>query len=350
MKTNVNLSILPAGSKEKGSSRIRVYYLLDELSKYFEKLFLDNNFNKNADIVVFQKFINLDLLLKYRKKNVYTVFDVDDLFENTYDMVRFSDLVIVSTQFLKEKLSSLNENIIVVPNCLDIEDYNIPLKQNRNNTEKKLCWYGWEINSYILDKLNIRNLVTTISNVGDIKYSKDTIDDNIQLFDYVIIPQEKNEHTLSKTHCRLLKSLYLGVPVIASDMPEYRSLLKELDISEDYILKDLEQFKPTIKHILSGNITLKDIDFEKVRSKIIDNYSKEKIANSYAKAIKNSFQNRNLSNMQNLTFALSDYLRKKHIFNIINSFFSIQSNKKFLITEKKITLLGIKIKFKIKTK
>ena len=335
------LYFITNSSIQLGSSRIRVYNLLESLKNYFKYVFL--NEDSLADIIVFQKIVDLKTLKKYRNKGLYTCYDIDDLYPNTYSMVKYVDLVIVSTEYLKTQLEKFNKNIIVIPNSIDIENYSIPLKNINNSKNPSFCWYGWSNNSYILDKLNIRDLVTTISDNGDIQYNVFDIDKTLQNFDYVIIPQEKTPHTLSKTHCRFLKSLYLGIPTIVSDMPEYVKLAEEINYPKEYVVTNINDFKVLINEISSGKISLPTIDFTSIRKKILQKYAKEIIAQEFAHNIIYKYQTKNIIQMQDKTKSLQRYLLFSLIKNFLFNILSIQKNQKNHIV---ISILGIKIKFK----
>lgn len=297
---DLRINIFLQNEREMGSSRIRFFNLLSKLKKLFATVFIASD--KSADIIIFQKINCKKKLLSAKKSGIFCCFDIDDYFPEMFDdMIKYSDLVITSTEYLREKLLKLNKNVIVIPNSLDVDDYNIPLASRGKNEETKFCWYGWSANSYILDKLNLRDLVTTISDVGDIKYDINTIDEEIQKFDYVIIPQEQNEHTLAKTHCRMLKALYLGVPVIFSNMPEYVKLAEELGYPKEYMIEDNTKFREFLIAVKEGKIKLPDINFSIVRRRILTFYSKLVIAELLQKHLKEQY---------------SDFKRKKDLFPV----------------------------------
>ncbi|MBP0600730.1 glycosyltransferase [Herbaspirillum sp. LeCh32-8] len=112
----------------------------------------DNNIDlemlKSADLVVFQRYtpglLSTDKLASILALCKKTVYDTDDLLHEIPDyhpqaasargwkegieyMARRADAVVVSTPFLKEKLSLLNRNVHVMPNYLDYDMFYRPV-------------------------------------------------------------------------------------------------------------------------------------------------------------------------------------------------------------------------------
>ena len=286
-------------NKNVGSARIRVFNLVPMLENYFESVEVIPNEDAviadDTDIVIFQKTVDYELLYECRKKGIYTCFDIDDLFPQYKKMIKYVDLVIVSTEHLRKKLLKYNKNIIVIPNTLDVEDINIRIKSQKENPDKEVSfgWYGWARNSKVLQKIGIRQDVRVISEYGDIFYDSETIDEDLLRFDYIVIPQNKTEHNLCKTHCRFLKAVYLGIPCIVSDMPEYVKLAQEINYPKEYIITDLDEFKPLLEKIKNHEITLPEFDFEQARKVIIQNYGPQSIAEIFYKKITENYILRN---------------------------------------------------------
>ena len=336
MSQNLKLNFITKSDVSFGSARIRVFNIVKHLKGFFENVEILNDFNKEADIVVFQKTIDYELLFEYRKNKIFTCLDIDDFYPNFIGMVKYVDLVIVSTDYLKKVLSKYNKNIIVVPNSLDM---------NKNNNQNiSIGWYGWSVNSKILNNLNIRDDVTVISDNGDIIYNSESIDTDLQKFDYIIIPQDKTKHTLCKTNCRFLKALYLGIPCIVSDMPEYLKLVEEINYPQEYILKNLDDFKPLIQQLKNNELTLPNIDFDNIRKIILNNYSASNIANIFYHKIIEKYNSRKDLSEKLKTIKLFFY--HKHF---LKKIFSVKNK---VSTEAKpykvITILGIKINIKLK--
>ena len=174
--------------------------------------------------------------------NKFIIFDIDDLFlDERLNFVINSDFTITSCQYMKEQYLKYNDNIGVLDGTPDVIDEDMPIgKYDLKNP--KIGWFGTSVNYKILKFKNIRN-VTTITKNGDIEWSLDTVDKNIQKFDLVVLPQLKNPQGLAKDNCRMLKTLYLGIPALISDIPEYVRLAEFLNYPKEFIVKDDEDFK-----------------------------------------------------------------------------------------------------------
>ena len=159
------------------SSYIRLLSPLNEISNDFSIRIIDNdsdsqfyndllNNNKILDVLILQRDIidkaNLDsdliksLFKILKKNNIKIIFDIDDdllnidkthvdydKYSNLKDILEFiitqSDLITVSTEYLKNQLIELNKNIIIIPNTL-----------------LKL----WDLNQKQINKLNSRETIT----------------------------------------------------------------------------------------------------------------------------------------------------------------------------------------------
>lgn len=338
---NIKINFITQFDEKIGSTRIRIYNLLPYLRKLYSQVFVNADIY-SADIIIFQKTINYNLLYKAKKLGKFICFDIDDLIPKMYTMIKYVDLVIVSTEYLKQELLKYNSNIIVIPNSLDIEKYEIPLKQYYNFEKPNIGWFGWHNNSYILDILNIRNLVTVLSDQSNTKYNVQTIDEDLKLFDFIIIPQEKNPNTLSKTNCRFLKAIYLGIPTFISDMPEYIKLAKQIDYPEKFIVKNIFEFKDIILKLKDNSFDVPSLNFNKIRKIILEKYSAETIADIFFNNLNQKYNTRNTNTIRN----------KKNEFYILflclKSFpaklFSIKNDKQKIY--KIITILGFSIKIK----
>jgi hypothetical protein len=257
-----------------GGSRIRLYNVV----KYLTEEGVDVNINGNIfkhDINIFRKSIpRRKLILRFLLSKILrkvTVFDIDDYIPKFFPFVKLADIVVVSTEYLCSRLKRYNRNVFIIENSLDIDDYDVEYKIIYNES-KKVCWYGNNDNSYILKKWGIQS-VDVISEKGDVKWEKETIDKTLLSYDLVIIPQEENVITLSKTHCRLLKALYLGIPVLVSNMPEYTRLLILLHIDDKYVVYDKNDWNKKIEDVKANYENYKLHDIFILRKKILDSYS-----------------------------------------------------------------------------
>ena len=263
----------------RGSTRIRVLNLVQALKQRGCECEINGENFEGYDAIIFQKTplsLNFkEAIQKARRKNIPIVFDLDDYMEEYLPLLKYYDLIIVSTEYLKNICLKYHPNVEVVPNCLDVDDINIPLK--KDNKHQTAVWYGYSLNSYILKLWDIKGIKKISEKNCDIVYDAAKIDSQLQKFDLVIIPQEKNALTLSKTHCRMLKAIYLGVPCLISDMPVYLNLAEELGFPKEFIVHNNNEWNKKIADFKAGRLKF-DFDFVAARQKIMEKYSADKIA------------------------------------------------------------------------
>lgn len=264
---------------KRGSTRIRVLNLVQALKQRGCECEINGENFEGYDAIIFQKTqlsLNFkEAIQKARRKNIPIVFDLDDYMEEYLPLLKYFDLIIVSTEYLKNICLKYHPNVEVVPNCLDVDDINIPLKTN--NKHQTAVWYGYSLNSYILKLWDIKGIKKISEKNCDIIYDAAKIDKQLQKFDLIIIPQEKNALTLSKTHCRMLKAIYLGVPCLISDMPVYLNLAEELGFPKEFIVYNNNEWNKKIADFKAGRLKF-DFDFVAARQKIMEKYSADKIA------------------------------------------------------------------------
>lgn len=287
-RNQLKISFITTNSVTSGSARQRVYKLVNFFKENNQEISISVNENiENADILVLQKsnpVVLCDYLIKYYQKK-FIVFDIDDFHpKGEYDfLIKFSDLLIVGSEYLKAKFLPMNKNIFVLDDPIDVKDLNMQLKPSYNLSKPKLGWFGNTCNLDVLEKTGVKN-VTKITRGGDIEWSLDTIDENLQKFDVVLIPQEKSITGLAKGNCRMLKCIYLGIPALVSNLDAYVQLAKLIDYPVDFVIKDGANWNNRIDDIKNNKIKF-DFDFKKAREITIQNYGIEAFANQWLNSV-----------------------------------------------------------------
>lgn len=274
-KKILRFNFITQHTENLGSMRSRIISVSNYLLEKGYRSVINGNI-KEADIIIFQKG-NIDFIKKKfieaRKFGKFIIFDIDDWFDKVYDaIIRKSDLVFVGSSFLKRQWERLNKNIIVLDDPLDIKNIDIGLAQY-NLTNPKIGWFGNRENLAVLERTQIEG-ITKITRGGDIEWSIETIDENIQKFDLIVIPQDKSMYGCAKGNCRMLKALYLGVPVLVSDLEAYIDLANVLGYPQNFIMHDNENWSERIREIKSGKIEF-GFDFKLARQKILKYYGKK---------------------------------------------------------------------------
>ncbi len=289
----MKINFITFGDKDgkRGSTRIRVLNLMAALEKKgWTCAFNDENI-EGYDLLFFQKTtlrVKVKEIIKQaRLRKIPIILDLDDYSKLVLSPLKYFDMITVSTPYLKALCDPYHPNVVVIPNMLDMQNIDFPLKTD--NRHKNVVWYGYSQNSYILEKWNIEGVKRISDKKGDIPYKADKIDEQLQQFDMVVIPQEQNEKTLVKTHCRMLKALYLGLPCMVSDMPVYIELAKQLNFPENFIVSNPDEWNQKIKDFKAGKLKF-NFNFEKAREIIIQNYGAEAIVNIFQRTIEKFMQ------------------------------------------------------------
>lgn len=109
-----------------------------------------DNILKGVDVVIFQRMYGFninDLIEKIKKKKIRIAYDIDDDIWNvpvgnpaskgntaaTYqieNLLRVADVVTTTTPRLKKLLDKFNDNVVVIPNAVNIDKYNGDKKEN----------------------------------------------------------------------------------------------------------------------------------------------------------------------------------------------------------------------------
>lgn len=182
------------------SSYIRILSPLNELISDFQINIIDNetycrfvedlNKNKLLDIIIIQRDIidrakitlnELKILFKQLKtNNTKIIFDIDDDLLNIdkehVDYERYhklkktleflisnSDLITVSTKYLKQQLSEYNDNIIIIPNTLmKLWEYNASKSINNLKLKEKIRIGYFGTRSHKQDLLIIENAILNV--------------------------------------------------------------------------------------------------------------------------------------------------------------------------------------------
>jgi len=296
-----------------------------------------------ADIVVFhrpekQEYHNLAKLLKADGKKI--VVDNDDTFRiDSYHplmtftdekvnteiakrdsnikefMADIADLVTCSTETLANEYRSFNKNTIVLPNCVDPDDWDMPL---RNTGEKTRIGLVGSV-SFEFDYLHITNLIRELNldnsiqlvlfGLGDAEHRRknpevtkkfgeeyafwDTISNlewypwchikdypkrlNEARLDFMLIPRKDNYFNRCKSNIKFLEASMCEVPVIAQSFDG--APYEEITSDNGILIKDNSKWLEEIKK-LKENKELRVSMGKNAKEYVLKNYN---INNNYHK-------------------------------------------------------------------
>lgn len=158
-----------------------------------------------------------------------------------------ADLLTVSTEYLKKRLSSLNKNIVVVKNCVDPKFFS-----HKNNEDPVTLGYtgsgshqaDWKMIEPELERLRSENDNVKLKMLGPMQCR--TIDDQVnwveQLqhpkvladmgFSVGLAPLKDSLMNRSKSNLRWLEYSALSIPTVASDVVPFREVENIVRVSE----------------------------------------------------------------------------------------------------------------------
>jgi len=270
------------GDRTKASSRVRGYWVAEELRERGVKCSLECRHSKLAlllfalkipfyDMIVFQKSYSRwhCLLLRWAKlagKN--SVIDLDDApsrsdnpttLKNVEFMMRNVTTVTVGSGFLYDYASQYSDNVHLIPSCIRLKYYR-PLK-SRENTKDFIC-LGWIGNGkhYKEDLVSIlKGPLSAVAKLHPIKFKLigacgekelydafsgisglhlDFIDqinwsdpyavsETLLDVDIGLYPLLSNEFNKYKCGFKALEYMAMGIPVVSSNVAENRDIVHE---------------------------------------------------------------------------------------------------------------------------
>lgn len=271
-----------SGNKEKPSSRIHGFRLHEALiskniSSYidycpikssivdlpFDKVQIKEyvKFLKPREIVIIQKLHGpntIEFLDQLNEKEINSVYIDCDVPCKINEAKKVS-WVVASSEYLSQEYKKLG-----IKNVLCIEDAaEVFIKPHFNSSEMIKCvWFGlpgkqkWDSVVLLKNEINKASntvglncsLLTISSNrEADIKWSRNSFS-LINTFDIAVIPVFfDNKEAFSKSSNRVIQSMALGLPVLASPIPSYSKVIE--DGLNGYICNNLDDWINKLKYI-----------------------------------------------------------------------------------------------------
>ena len=286
-----------------------------------------------SDVVVFhrpddQERLQMAVKLKKAgKKIVYEnddTYNVDDgmtmgkFFKKSAGMldrfIRYADLVTTTTDFLADEYRKLNPNVVVLPNCVDPDDWDKPLRNKGNKV--RIGIIGSVANNG--DSEHIKDLLKELGNRDDVQlvmfglqpkksklikklyrkeyeyWSKINIEWHpvVPIYDYqdklnslkldiALIPRKDNYFNRCKSNIKFLECGMLEIPVVAQSFPDglspYDKDLK--DESLGLLATTENEFRNQLEKLIKDKSLRRQIG-KNAKKYVLKNYN---IKNNYKK-------------------------------------------------------------------
>jgi glycosyltransferase involved in cell wall biosynthesis len=300
---------------------------------------------QNADVVVFHRpedpsYFQLINLLRRDGKKI--VVDNDDTFKLTdfHPLAEFTpdgkhtdslkkrqdnidlgistaDLVTASTDFLAAEYRVLNDNVIVLPNCVDPDHWPEP---KRGNGKVRIGIVGSAAIEY--DYLHVKDIIRHLSwrddvemvmfGLGDKEHREknpivtkvfkdeyafwDEINPihfpwcknyeyqeklNEAMLDIMIIPRKDNYFNRCKSNVKFLEAAMLEIPIVAQSFPDgpYEEVTPDMGV----LIKDDKEWLPALNELIEDVEKRREMG-RKAKEYVLEHYDIKKHAHKWAEA------------------------------------------------------------------
>lgn len=201
---------------------------------------------KKYDVVVFQKvFAGMadQAMLYYKMQGVKIIYYVTDLVQGMDSTIFYSDRTIMSAPYTFNFIMQKHRNKIVI-----LKDaYESPKdfhKTKYETDEIKVLWFGTNrIFDYVekiatlIESYGFRVVMISDHPKADKQWKEKEIHKEIKDSDIVILPSPLDQFAMCKDENRLVQSMVIGIPCVASPIPAYVDLYDKFD-PHPFILTD----------------------------------------------------------------------------------------------------------------
>lgn len=270
-----------------------------------------------AHVIYFQKTSHWSTYLSAIVARVLgrgIVYDIDDSIHTQRRarwvdrFVRISDLVITGSEFLKEYASELNKNVEKVPTPIDMRECGKATKRGRNDNTV-IGWLGtspnlkyleivkgpleslgkkYDLTLRVVSDKGARGRIPKIENIDTelINWSLGSFLGNLQSFDIGIMPLEDNEWTRGKCAYKALEYMSQGIPVVASNVGENRIAIE--NGKTGFLASTDKEWVNSLDTLIKDENKRRKMG-EKGHTRIMKNYSLEKIGEKLSKILLKNF-------------------------------------------------------------
>jgi hypothetical protein len=241
------------GDIATASSRLRAWKLAEFLTEAGHSVLM--NGGDRCDVFVCQKTRPFESLWRLKTAGALTVYDLDDHFlltgpeghglkEEVVAFINAVDVVTVGSQRLLHAAKKYHPNVFRFENPVDVRT--TELIRAKTAKLKRIGWFGTPAGLVQLRAVNTTEPISTITRGGDIEFDLEAVDNTLIEFDLLLFPVQADEWNLAKNANRMVKALALGVPVLASAVPEHVHAAKRFGLDDRFLVREGEAWDAKI--------------------------------------------------------------------------------------------------------
>jgi hypothetical protein len=234
------------GDVTTASSRLRAWKLAEFLTATGHVALI--NQGERCDVYVSQKARPFASLNRFKATGALTVYDLDDHFllagpeghglkEEVVAFLNAVDVVTVGNSHLLRAVEKYHPNVFCLENPLDVSN---EIVRSTTADLTRIGWFGTPAGLIQLDAIESSEVVETVTRGGDLEFDLETIDSTLVKFDLLVLPVTSDEWNLAKNPNRMLKALALGIPVLASAVPEHIATAKRFGLDNRFLVREEE--------------------------------------------------------------------------------------------------------------
>ena len=239
---------------------------------------------------------HFDLEKRLRDRVKRLVLDVDDgifvLYPEKYEQLAcMSDKVIAGNQGIADYTQAFNDNISIIPTCLDLERF-----QFRYDAPSSFSIIGWtgkydnvrylaEISDSLIELQQHHEFVLHVISespqqaramlpnelqVESKAWNAQTEIEDLRQFNIGLMPLSDTEWTRYKCGLKILQYMALGIPAVASPVGVNAEII--VDGENGFLVESSREWSAQIRAIVEGNIDVRSI-VDAARQTVEDRYS-----------------------------------------------------------------------------
>lgn len=221
------------------------------------------------------------------------------------EQMRMSDALIVSTPYLASQYEGMNENIHVIPNSIDFEEWDNAYESQKKGPRTRIGWIGGGSHNADLEMVRpvieelckddvwfycIHGVPESFKGMRNVywthKWSKINLYPKFLAsfkFDIGIAPLVDNNFNRGKSNLRWLEYSALKIPTVASPLPDFERAIEQGKTG--FLASDLDSWAKHLKDLIASDSLRKEIGRNAYQS-IKQNFNVRKTSTNYMRLLK----------------------------------------------------------------